>query len=171
MSSHIRFSPNSISKILFGNSPRRTLIRTLFLATATIVLVRYVAKPVRLRGISMDPTLRDGSFHVLNLQAFRFRPPRRGDIVAVRMTGDRTYYLKRILAEPGDRISFVNGVLYINGDKVEEPYVWFKGGWTMPEIALQSGEYFVAGDNRAGSPDQHVAGIVQRNQIAGSLLF
>lgn len=136
-----------------------------------VLILKFVAQPVRIRGISMEPTFRDGSFHLVNLLAFKRRLPQRGDVVAIRMVGARTYYLKRVLGVPGDSVGFTNGQLVINGEPVREPYVREPYDWTLPPVRLQNGEFFVAGDNRAGPIESHMAGVVRHERIAGGLWF
>lgn len=131
----------------------------------------YVFRPARTDGWSMDPTIRDGSFHLLNLWTFRFREPRRGDIVAIQKSSRSTYYLKRILAVPRDRVAFSAGRLILNGEEVLEPYVTLTGDWEMREQVLGHEEYFVAGDNRSVPREQHVAGITKREHLRGSLIW
>lgn len=158
-------------RLLLGTNPRRTLLRALVWGLGAFLIVGFVAQPVVTRGVSMEPTYRDGTIHLVNLLLFRFRDPRRGDVVAIQMVGGRTYYLKRILAIPGDKVSFSNGVLIINGAHVKEPYIRTACNWSLPEIALGPGEFFVAGDNREGPIETHLAGIVRRERIVGGLWF
>jgi signal peptidase I len=141
------------------------------LGLAIFFLMKFVAQPVRIHGSSMEPTYHNGSFHAVNLLAYRKRPPRRGDIVAVRMVGSRTYYLKRVLGVPGDTIAFTNGQLLVNGAPAPEPYLREAYDWSMRPVQLAPDEYFVAGDNRAGPMETHVAGVVRQERIAGSLWF
>lgn len=117
----------------------------------------------------MEPTVVDGRWYVINLLAYHRRAPQRGDIVAIRTHGRGTYYLKRILACPHERIAFRNGVLYVNGVVVPEPYVRAGSDWNMPELVLQDLEYFVAGDNRTAPLGAHMAGTVRREKIVGKL--
>lgn len=157
-------------RILWGSSPRRTLLRVCVLAITCWLLFRFAIPPLKVAGISMEPTFRDGSFRFGNLLKFRSREPAHGDIVAIRMTGTHAMYLKRVLAVPGDRISFQEGTLLVNGHAVPEPYVVLKGSWSMQEVLLAPDEYFVAGDNRSMAKETHKMGVVKRSKIAGGVL-
>jgi signal peptidase I len=108
---------------------------------------------------------------LVNLVAYRWTDPRRGDIVAIRGAGNALVYLKRILGLPGETVAFARGQLHINGHPVAEPYVLFAGAWGRPPVRLGPGEYYVAGDNRDMPWEEHLAGTVQRRNIAGALLW
>ena len=80
-------------------------------------------------------------------------------------------YMKRVLALPGERVSFMGGQLFINGQPVNEEYLRDRGSWTMPEMSLREDEYFVAGDNRKVDISYHTLGAVYRDDILGRLLL
>ena len=157
-------------RLLWGRRLSITLVRAVVLAVGCWLLLRFVCLPLRVAGTSMLPTIRDGSWHLANLLQYRWREPRRGELVMIRMVGRRAFYLKRVLALPGERIAFVRGQLWINDREMTEPYLREYGDWTMPEVTLAPGEYFVAGDHRALPLAQHKAGAVCRADIMGGLL-
>ena len=124
--------------------------------------------PYRVEGESMTPSLRDGDY----LLARRFhhlkRKPARGDIVVVAVSGKSR--LKRVVGLPGERVTFTDGMLLVNGDKLTEPYL--RGlppylGLEHSEFVLDGEEYFVMGDNRAHSTDSRDYGPLRRAQIEG----
>lgn len=156
---------------LLGRRPSRTLVRALVLALLTYGVGRHLARPVRVRGTSMEPTLADRSLHLASLVRYRRAPPARGDVVIIAMAGGRAFYLKRVLGLPGERVKLESGRLFINGTVQPEPYLPEGGGWTMPERPLEPDEFFVAGDNRRMPLEDHAAGVVQRDRIVGGLLF
>ena len=158
-------------RILIGRCPRRTLLRALLVAAVLTFVGRVLVRPALTRGSSMEPTVADGSFHLLNLQAYRKASPAYGDIVAIRMYGGRSMYLKRVLGVPGDRLAFEEGRLIVNDRPREEPYVRWPGPWNLEPITLGAQEYFVAGDNRSTPVEAHLIGVVQRADIAGKLLW
>ncbi len=159
------------SHLVVGRNPRRTLLRTAVLAVACFVFFRFVWRPVWVEGESMEPTIASRTFRWANLARYWFRAPRTGDIVVVRIGGDRVMYLKRILAVPGERIAFSNGFFYVNSRLLAEPYVVLRGGWTTRAYTLGPDEYYVAGDNRSGPIEAHATGIARRRQIAGELAW
>ncbi|MDZ4198254.1 MAG: signal peptidase I [Kiritimatiellia bacterium] len=156
-------------RLLIGRHPRRTLRRALGLAIACVGLFGGILRPVRVNGLSMEPTVRHGTLRFVLLPSYTFSHPKRGDVVVIRMGGRRVMYLKRILATAGDRIAFESGELRINGEPSPEPYVVHAGEWTMPELRVPEGEVFVAGDNRSEPMEQHAAGRVRLNRIAGEM--
>ena len=159
------------SYLVLGRNPRRTLLRAAVLAVVSYGVFRFVWRPVWVDGDSMEPTIPSGTLRWANLARYWSRAPETGDIVVVRIGGDSVMYLKRILAVPGERIAFSNGVFYVNRQRFAEPYVTFRGGWTTREYTLEPGEYYVAGDNRSGPIELHATGVVHRRQIAGELAW
>jgi signal peptidase I len=87
------------------------------------------------------------------------------------MAGWRVVYVKRIVGLPGERLGFRDGILFVNGHAVEEPYVQQRANWNMNETTLSPGEFFVVGDNRGMRMAEHEFGRVRRERIAGPLLF
>lgn len=160
-----------VRRILIGKHPRQTLRVALLLALLTFVVCRYVILPVRVQGLSMEPTYHNRSIHLAYMLAYSKKPPRRGDIVLISMSGRGTMYMKRVLALPGERISFMGGQLLINEKRTNEDYLKEHGSWTMPEMSLRQDEYFVAGDNRAVDISYHTLGSVYRSDILGRILF
>ena len=158
-------------RLAVGARPRVTAIRAVVLAAVCLVFFQWFLRPVRAVGVSMEPTVRSGSLHFAWLHAYRFRAPRAGDIVVVRMAGREVMYLKRVLAVPGETIEFADDELRVNGAPRPEPYVRPGGGWTMTPYRLGPGEYFVAGDNRSAPRQAHVAGVTDRSRIAGRMVF
>jgi len=119
----------------------------------------------------MEPTYRNGSVNFVNTLRYRFREPRRGDIVAISLAGRRIMLLKRVIGLPGERLAFREGALIINGQPTPEPYLKSDYNWNMPEIKIDSDEFFVVGDNRQMPLEEHLHGRVKRHKIVGGPLF
>jgi signal peptidase I len=158
-------------RIVFGPDPRRTVVRVLVLAGMSFVIFRWVLIPIRAEGVSMLPTYSSGTFTLVNRLAFAYRPPRRGDIIAIRYAGPHVVYVKRIIGLPGERIAIVKGVVHIDGSPLAEPYVKDRFPWDIPEVTLTSTEYFVIGDNRSMRAADHDFGRVDAARILGRTLF
>ena len=154
-----------------GRDIRVTLIRATVLALVCIVLFKFVVRPAWTDGISMTPTIQNHRLYFINLLAYNFQDPQRGDIVAIRGHGRSFLYLKRVIALPGETIAFFDGDLHINGDPFEEPYSNQGGRWTMPPRRLGPDQYFVAGDNRSMPMHLHLAGVTDRDWIEGKILW
>jgi signal peptidase I len=175
MSSHeLSASPPIWIRVLVGRHPRRTLIRILVLVAASFFVFRFILLPIRIFGISMLPTYRDNRFNLVNRWAYWRSPPQRGDIVSIQaFSGPSVMLLKRIVGLPGERVAFRQGIIYINGEPLDEPYVKNKRApWNRKEVTLKADEYFIVGDNRE-MPDitMHELGEVRRSRIVGKVLF
>lgn len=160
-----------IRRIAVGRSPKRTIVRAGTTAVALFIVFRFVFTPVVTRGVSMEPTIRNGTPHLVNPFRYRRHDPAPGDIVVISFAGRRMFYLKRVLAGPGERVAFDRGRLIVDGAARPEPYLADPGDWTMPEMALGPEEFFVAGDNRSVPIEAHKVGVVRREKIVGGILF
>ena len=165
----------SLLKFVIGRKPKWTLARLAVLIIGTWVVFNYVlTPPIRVTGISMEPTYRDGQINFFNRLAYAHHDPQRGDIVGVGFTqtsGNHHMLLKRIVGLPGEKIAFKRGRLYINDEPVDEPYVKSGCDWDMPPKQLGPQEYYVVGDNRGMAFADHTQGIAFRKQIIGRILF
>ena len=160
-----------MTSLLFGSNPRHTAIRVAVLVAAAVVVFGVVLLPVRLSGISMKPTYDDGELNFANRLAFAWRPPARGDVVAIRMAGPHVVYVKRIIGLPGERVEFTMGTVLIDGQPLVEPTVVYRAPWNVDPVTLGSDEYFVVGDNRAMAAHSHDFGRTTRERIVGKMLF
>lgn len=152
-----------------GTSITRTLIRATILGLMLYTVLSQWARPLIVRGISMEPTIRDGTIRLARMQEFRHLPPPRGAIVVIALPGGKTFYAKRVVGLPGEAVAFVHGSLMVNGRPIEEPYLANPGTWDAPQVQLGDNEYYVVGDNRSMPIDEQVAGVVNIRHIKGGL--
>lgn len=131
----------------------------------------WVLTPIRVRGISMQPTYHDGALNLVNRVVFRIRAPARGDVVAIRLAGPSILYVKRIIALPSERVAIIGGVIEINGLPLAETYVKERQAWDVAEVTVGPREYFVIGDNRGMRVGDHDFGRVDARRILGKLVF
>lgn len=157
--------------VVFGRRPRATLIRIAVLLAVTFAVFKWVLLPVRITGISMEPTFRDGRIKLVNRLAYRFGEPRRGDIVSIGELGKPNMLMKRIIALPGETYSMRDGQVFINGEPYPEPYVVERARWQIPKTTLGPDEYLVIGDNRSMHQQDHYFGRTERRFIVGKALF
>ena len=160
-----------IRRITLGRDPRRTLTRIAVLTVVSIITFGWLLTPVRVSGISMEPTYHDSTLNLVNRMAYRIRAPRRGDVVAIRLAGPHVLYVKRIVGLPSERVSIVDGIVEINGAPLIEPYVHKRQRWNYPEVTVGPREYFVIGDNRGMRMVDHDFGRVDARRVLGMLLF
>jgi signal peptidase I len=167
-------------------------ILTLAVAFAVVLTLKVeVANPYRIPSSSMEPTLRcakpaagcDATFSdrvIANRLAYRFRDPHRGDIVVFtappaakqRCTEGGTF-VKRIVGLPGEVLSERGGFVYVDGKRLNEPYVQRsrRDNETQTWARIPKGEYFMMGDNRADSCDSRQWGPVPRANLIGPVLM
>jgi signal peptidase I len=156
---------------IVGSRPARTLVRIGVLIVASVIVFGWVLIPIRTYGDSMRPTYSAGSLNFVNRAAYFWRSPARGDVVAVRLAGLHAVYVKRIVAMPGERLAIRAGEVFVNGARLDEPYVVYRGSWDVPEVAVPEAEYLVIGDNRGMRVEEHEFGRIKRERIAGRLLW
>lgn len=154
-------------RAIFGRDPRITLVRLLLTVATIVVLFKYVLVPIEIVGKSMEPSYIEGRRNLINHLAYWGEPPKRGDVVAVRTTGQNYMLLKRIVGLPGDHVANVGGYVWVNGELLEEPYVRFRDGWQSDYVVLDEDYYYLIGDNRSVSAfgKRHV------RQIVGKVVF
>jgi signal peptidase I len=155
--------------------PLQVWIRDVLVSVAaSFMIITFLYQPVRVEGTSMQPELRDQDRLFINKFAYRFENISRGDVVVFHYPRDpEKSYIKRVIALPGDSLRIDDGRVYVNGKRVEEPYVpWrYRDGRSMPEIVIPQGDYFVMGDHRSISSDSRDFGPVDRQLIYGKAAF
>lgn len=139
----------------------------------TYLIITYVGVRTRVSGQSMQPTLHDGDNLLVDKLTYRFRDPKRYEIVVFPYKYEEdTYYIKRIIGLPGEKIQIIDGYVYINDEKLSKDYgaeVMQEAGIAEDPITLGEDEYFVLGDNRNHSSDSRVpnVGILKRKDLMG----
>jgi len=174
----------------------REVIETALLAILVFLAVRASVQHYRVEGHSMDPTLEDGEFLLVNSLLYSevdveaiakwvpfwdpgepaerhvFHGPERGDIVILHhpVEGQERDLVKRVIGIPGDTLRIRDGVVFIDGRELIEPYVKEPWRGDLPEIRIAPGSYFVMGDNRNNSLDSRVFGPVREELIVGKAM-
>ena len=121
---------------------------------AALVIRTFIFEPVRVDGNSMQTTLHDNEYMLVTKYQYLFAEPSRFDVVICRYPGrGSTNFVKRVVGLPGDTVAVTGGVLYINGEPVEEDYLNGPMRGDFPETVVLDGHYFVMGDNRNNSND------------------
>jgi signal peptidase I len=144
----------------------------LLAVTVVVLLGAFVVEPVRIGSNSMSPTLEVGQRVLIDKATYRFRAPHDGELIAFHAppTGELT--VKRVVGVGGDRVAIRDGVLFVNGDKVHEPYVdhAMVDSVYFGPVVVPSGTVFVMGDNRGESIDSRVYGAVPRSDVIGRVI-
>ena len=154
------------------NKALRGTVYVLTLVAAVAVLIATLILPVlQIEGTSMEPTLSNGEI-VLLTKTTRFD---RGELCG--FTWNNKLLIKRVIGLPGDWIEMdTDGTIYLNGEKLEEPYVQqFAMGECDLEFPFQvpQEQYFVVGDMRESSIDSRnsLIGCIPKEQIVGKVFF
>ena len=163
--------PHWLQVLTVGRNPRHTLIRIAVLVVACAVTFKFILLPIRIEGISMEPTYHNHQIHCVNRLAYLRHEPQRGDVVSIRFAGESVMLMKRILALPGESISFQNGHAYINGEELNEPYLKNACNWNHEPIQCGPGQYYIVGDNRSMPFALHTQGRAERDRIVGKLFL
>ena len=158
-------------RIVIGRNPKRTLARALVLAGVSFIVFKFLLLPIRVTGISMAPTYRDGGVIFVNRRAYFHARPQRSDVVAIRIDGRNELLLKRIVGLPGERFSIDEGIVKINGQPLTEPYTRINRTWDVDEILLGADDYWVMGDNRSMDQKSHTMQPVKLRDVIGKVVF
>jgi signal peptidase I len=147
------------------------LLETIILAVVLFFAINAVSARVRVDGFSMVPTLQDGEYVLVNRLAFRGKLPERGDIIVfVSPQVSDLDLIKRVIGVPGDHIKIAGGVVQVNNQVLDEPYIAaapiYNGEWDVPE-----GNLFVLGDNRNDSSDSHAWGLLPVKNVIGKAIL
>jgi signal peptidase I len=163
-----------------GISLLRQLFQCLIVAclglTSYYVISTYFVQSVKVVGSSMLPTLHDSDHYLLNRWVYHFRPPSRQDIVVIRDPSAKCFAVKRIIGVGGDSVYLKDGTVYVNGRKLDEPYLvsgmptYACGKVQEQMIMCGKDQFFLLGDNRMNSADSRVYGPVSRQNILGLIV-
>jgi signal peptidase I len=152
------------------------LIYIAVMLAVTYIVIHYVGQRTQVSGESMESTLQDGDNLIVDKISYRFRDPERYDIIVFPFQyDDDTYYIKRIIGLPGERVYIdENGAIFVNDDLLDESYGREvidpqHRGLAVEEITLADDEYFVMGDNRNESSDSRDpnVGNIKKDDIIG----
>ena len=157
----------------------RELVETVILAALIFFAVRAVVQNFRVEGQSMEPSMHDSQYLLVNKALYfrvdmdrvkqflpflpidggerhLFRAPRRGDVIVFKFPQDPDRdFIKRVIGVPGDTVEVKDGAVYINGARLEEDYILATPNYTYGPKTVPPGNYFVLGDNRRNSFDSH----------------
>ena len=147
------------------------LFQTALIALVIFLSVNLITARIRVEGISMEPSLHDGQFVVVNRLAYRWHDLKRGDIIVFHFPPDpNRRFIKRVIGLPGDVVSIHDGQVYANGVSLTEPYhaeePLYHGEWR-----LTPSEVFVLGDNRNNSSDSQNWGPLPADEIIGKAIL
>ena len=156
-------------------------VRDITIAVVVALLISRVITPTIVQEHSMEDTLQDRNYLILLRTAYKFgNEPEYGDIVVFRsdlvneQNGKNKLLIKRVIAKGGDTVAIRDGVVYRNGEALDEPYT--KDGYTsgaMDETLVPDGTLFLCGDNRLVSLDSRSeqVGFIEEERLIGKAVF
>ena len=158
--------------------PIRALLRPRHVLSALGSLVQFVGLGVVayallfhlsvVRGSSMTPGIRDGDRILVDHLSYLLGGVERGDVVVLRCPVDTELdYIKRVIALPGDTVRIEDGSVFVNGRRLDEPYLASVDRSTRLEERVEPDQFFVLGDNREHSSDSREFGQVPRRFLRG----
>jgi signal peptidase I len=153
----------------------RVWTRDLLIAIGlALVIIVFLYQPVKVEGTSMAPLLSDQERIFINKFVYRFEPIQRRDVVVFWYPLDRSKsFIKRVIGLPGEKVEIRQGIVYVNGRAIQEPYVppQYEDLSDFGPIRVPRDSYFVMGDHRISSNDSRVFGSVESSFIYGRAVF
>ncbi len=150
------------------------VVKTIAIAAIVVFGIRAVLfQPFLVSGASMEPNISQSNYLIIDELTYRFREPMRGEVIVFRYPGDKsTFYIKRIIGLPNEKVDIENGSITIDGAAIEEAE-YLKGIGTSGTVhtQLDGDEYFVMGDNRSNSYDSRAWGPLEKKYVVGRALL
>lgn len=153
----------------------KELIKDIIIALVIVFVITAVIKPTIVKEHSMEPTLYENNYLLINKLAYKLGDEKRGDIIVFKSdleddSGNSKLLIKRIIGLPGDKITITDDKVYLNDQQLNEDYL--NDGVTSGEVidyVVPENCYYVMGDNRLVSLDSRdpSVGCVHEDAILG----
>ncbi|MBE3576732.1 MAG: signal peptidase I [Limnochordales bacterium] len=137
-------------------------------------IVHFVGRPFTVEGPSMYPTLRSGERLIVDELSYRFGSPERGDVIVFRYPSNpRQFFVKRLVALPGEVVAIRDGQVWVNGQPLPEDYLPEETWGEFGPVVVPEDHYFVLGDNRNNSADSRDprVGFIPRKLVVGRAIW
>lgn len=155
-------------------------IRDILIACLIALIILTLFKPIIVQQHSMEPNFYSGDYIIAYKQAYRFSgEPTRGDIIVFHSElkddkGRDKNLIKRVVATGGETVEITDGYVYVNGEKIDEPYLYEQGiSGEMEAVTVPEGYLFCCGDNREVSVDSRseAVGMVSVDSVVGKVVI
>lgn len=158
------------------------ITKVVCISLAIILPVRYyLIQPFYVKGESMVPNFHDQEYLIVDEISYRFKAPERGQVIVFRYPRNpQEYFIKRIIALPGEEVQIKDGKVIVyneanpSGFTLDEKYLpadLLTEDENSEKITVNNNEYFVLGDNRSNSKDSRSFGPVDKSFVIGKILF
>jgi signal peptidase I len=159
------------------------LIKIVTISLVIILPIRhFLIQPFYVKGASMEPNFHDHEYLIIDEISYQFNQPKRGDVIVFRYPHNpQEFFIKRIVGLPGEKVKILDGKILVynsahpDGFALDEGYlpadVKTLNISEEDEVALESDEFFVLGDNRNQSKDSRSFGPVNKSFIIGKVIF
>ena len=147
----------------------REVVETVIPAVLIAIFITlFLAQATQVYGQSMEPNLHPGQRLIVEKISYRFHPPRRGDIVVLRLPEQRgNFLIKRVIGLPGEAIEIHDQQVFIDGHPLIEPYLSQPIRHSMSPRRIPEDSVFVLGDNRGFSNDSRSFGPLLLSNVIG----
>jgi len=176
----------------------REIIDAVILAAVVFMLLQVTVRNFKVDGSSMDPTLEDGQYLLVNRLVYlrveldrlakivpfwtadegssrhAIHAPKRGEVIVFEFpdsnpNNPKKDFVKRVVGLPGETMRMFDGKVFVNEEVLNEPYLSHKDHSNASKVTLGEGEYYVLGDNRTHSNDSRSWGAVPEANIRGKV--
>jgi len=148
---------------------RETLI-IILLGVIILLVMQTTSQRFTVIGSCMEPGFQDEQQLLVNKVVYHLHEPERGDVIILHPPGDMEGpFIKRIIALPGDTVEVKEGIVYVSGSPLEEPYIKEPPRYTLQQYTIPPDTYFVLGDNRNNANDSHTGWVLPRQNIVGKV--
>ena len=148
-------------------SMARELVETVVLTLLIFFGIRLLVLNFKIEGMSMEPNLHDGQYLLVNkLSYMGSGEPQRGDVIVFESWSPGKDFIKRVIGLPGDHVEVRDEGVWINGERLDEPYL-DQVMYGSDELDLGPDQYYVMGDNRGNSSDSRNHGPLEAENIIG----
>ncbi len=146
----------------------RETVETVVLAVLIFLVIRALVQNYRIEGQSMEPNFHHGQYLLVNKLVYRLGEYTRGDVIIFQYPNNPAQdYIKRVIGLPDDTVEIRNGVLFVNGSSIDEPYDHIPMVRNMAAQTVEPGSLFVLGDNRPASSDTRTWGQLDQDFVIG----